>query len=478
MGSNHLNEESQFVEKTCISKPVKATKKLSFLEKVAYGMGGGGEVLMSNIIFSLAYPIYQAGLGIDARLIGLAVGLPRFWDAISDPLMGNISDNARTRWGRRRPFIFIGAIITGLLCMLLWMPPAGLSKTMIFCYFTLISILYFTSYTVFFVAYNGLGFELTSDYDGRTSVMSFKTFFMNFGGGLFLPLAFRMCFWFGDNKIEGVRVVGIIFGIAMICFGILPSIFCKERVHQQQKISFLDAIKYTLKNKPFMIVCGIILFAITGLYVAVPLQYYINMAYVLPGNESVTSKFMMYGLYTSCIAGFLSVPIVNLFSRIFGKRRVLQAGMFLVIVGMVSSWLYYTPRNAYLQLFFGLTVSPGMTCGWVILPALVADICDLDELSTGRRREGMFGAIFSFLMKAGVSLIMIASGYVVSWTCYNASLPTQSDLTIFRLRFMTAFVPVIFLGVALVLSFIYPLNKAKILEIQDQLRKKKQEENL
>jgi len=460
------------MEKVYVSKPPKATNKLSLVEKIAYGMGGGGEVLMSNIIFILAYPIYQAGLGIDARLIGWAVGLPRFWDAITDPFMGNISDNARTRWGRRRPFIFIGAVVTGLLCMLMWMPPIGLSKIMIFGYFVLISILYFTSYTVFFVAYNGLGFELTSDYDGRTSVMSFKTFFMNLGGGLFLPLAFRMCFWFGDNKIEGVRVVGVILGIAMICFGILPSIFCKERIHQQQKISFLDALKYTLKNKPFLIVCGIILFAITGLYAALPLQYYINMAYILPGNETVTSKFMMYGSYAYCIMGFLSVPIVNFFSRLFGKKKVLQAGILVVILGMAASWWYYTPQNAYLQLLFAVTVGPGMTCGWVVLPALVADICDLDELFTGRRREGMFGSVFSLLMKAGVSLIMIASGYVVSWTRYNADAPVQTIQTIFRLRFMTAFVPIIFLVIALVLSFIYPLNKTKILEIQDKLKNK------
>lgn len=447
-------------------------KKLSFFEKCAYGMGGGGEVLMSNLIFQLAYPIYQAGLGLDPRMVGWAIGIPRFWDAFTDPLMGNISDNAHTRWGRRRPFIFIGAIVTGLLCMLMWAPPVGMSKLSTFGYFLAMSCLYFTSYTMFFVAYCGLGFELSTDYDERTSVMSFKTFFGNFGGVLLMPLAFRMCFWFGDDKIQGVRVVGVIFGVFMILFGILPAFFCKERVYKQQKISLVEAIKTTLKNKPFLIVCGVIIFTIVGVFVAVPLQYYINMAYILPGDEERTSQFVMYGSYAYGIMGFLSVPLVNWCSRIYGKKKTLMGGLSIVILGMLFSWLYFTPNNPYLQLIFGIIVSPGMTCAWVILPALIADVCDLDELNTHRRREGMYGAVFSMLMKAGVSATMIASGYVISWTGYKSDIGVQTAQTVFRLRSTMAFVPAVFLVIALLLVFKYPLSKQKVYEIQKSLRER------
>jgi GPH family glycoside/pentoside/hexuronide:cation symporter len=257
----------------------------------------------------------------------------------------------------------------------------------------------------------------------------------------------------------------------MILFGVLPAFFCKERVHKQQKISLIEATKTTLKNKPFLIVCGIIIFTIVGVFVAIPLQYYLNMAYIIPGDEDSTSKFVMYGSYVYGIMGFLSVPLINYCSRIYGKKKTLMCGLSIVILGMLSSWLYYTPGNPYLQLIFGIIVSPGMSCAWVILPALIADICDMDELTTGRRREGMYGAVFSMLMKAGLSLTMVASGYVVSWTGYNSEMGIQAEHTIFRLRFMIAFVPAVFLVSALLFVFKYPLTRQKVYEIQSSLKK-------
>ncbi|MCE5340000.1 MAG: MFS transporter [Planctomycetaceae bacterium] len=448
------------------------TKKpqVSFWEKSAYGLGGGGEVLMANIIFILVYPIYQAGLGIDARWIGWAIGVPRLWDAIVDLLVGHISDNAKTRWGRRKPFIFAGAILTGLLCIAMWSPPTGQHKVVILGYFAVISVLFFTTYGVFAIPFYALGYELSSDYDERTSIMSFKTFFSQFIGTVFGPLAFPMCFWFGSNKIEGVRIVGLIFGITIILFGILPAIWCKERVLHQDPIRLRDAFKATLKNKPFLIACGVSLFMVVGYLLVFPLMYYINMAYILSGNEQMTSKLTMYGSYAYGITGFLSVPFINYGSRLFGKKAILVFGLVLVIVAIASSWFCFTPQHPYLQLVLFLMLGPAMTCAWVIVPSLMADICDFDELTTGCRQEGMYGAVNAFIQKAGISLIMIVSGYVISWTGYNADLNTSSSITIFRLRFMMILLPVLFLATALILAYIYPLSKKKVCEIQQSLK--------
>ncbi|MFA6174973.1 MAG: MFS transporter [Phycisphaerae bacterium] len=461
------------MEKCCPvseAKPPEKSNQVSFFEKVAYGFGGGGEVLMANLLFLLAYPIYQAGLGVDARWLGWAIGIPRLWDAVIDPFIGNMSDNAKTRWGRRKPFMFVGAIATGIFCMLLWMPPANASKLIIFAYFFVFSMLYFTSYAWFAIPWNGLGYELSSDYDERINVMSFKVFLMSAVGTLLIPLALPMCFWFGHNKIEGVRVVGMIFGAFIILFGIVPALFCKERIHkEQQKILLKDAFKYTFKNKPFMIACGVILFTVLGIYVSIPLQYYINMSYVLPGNEGLTAKFLMYCSYTSGIVGFLCVPIINLLSHRYGKKLVLQAGLLFVIAGTLLSWVFYTPNHPYLQLATAFIISPGWICVFLILAAIVADICDLDELTTNRRREGMFGAIFNLFLKVGVALTMVVSGYVISWTGYDSARPIQLASTIFKIRFMFAIVPLGVLAIALVCTFMYPLTKQKVLEIRSAL---------
>jgi GPH family glycoside/pentoside/hexuronide:cation symporter len=444
-------------------------QKLSVKEKSAYGLGGGGDTIMANLIFSLAYPIYQAGLGIEAWLIGLALGLPRLWDALVDPVIGNISDNSKLKWGRRKPFIFLGAVLTGIICMLMWMPPVSSGKTVIFVHFFICSMLYFTTFAMFTIPYNALGFEMSQEYDERTSVMSYKYFFMCLIATLTLPLAFPMCFWFGPDKVAGVRVVGLVFGAAMILFGVLPAFLCKERACQQQNIKVFSAFKYTLKNKPFLIVCGTVLCMVLGVYISQPLQYFVNMAYILPGNEIETSKYVMYTSYIWGGMGFASVPVINYFSRRYGKMIVLQTGLVLIASGLMLSWFYYTPNKPYLQLLNSVIVSPGMTCIWVILGSFIADICDVDELDTDRRREGMFGAVYNMAIKAGVAFTMVVAGCVVTWTGYKATVVSQSPETILKIRLMIAFIPTIFLAVAFMLTCMYPLTKERVLEIRKLL---------
>lgn len=103
---------------------------LLFSQKISYGIGSLGEVIMANIILCLGYGIYNLGLGVEAWMIGLAVAVPRLWEAFTDPVVGNISDNTRSRWGRRKPYIFIGAILTGVFCALMRILP-GLSSYII-----------------------------------------------------------------------------------------------------------------------------------------------------------------------------------------------------------------------------------------------------------------------------------------------------------------------------------------------------------
>ncbi len=448
-------------------------KALTFKEKCFYGVGSCGDVLMANLIFNLAYPIYQDGLGIDPRLIGLAIGIPRLWDAITDPFMGNISDNFKTRWGRRRPFIFLGAILTGILCMMMWAPPQGASNNFVLGYFLAVSVLFFTTYTIFSIPYNALGYEMSGEYNERTSLMSYKVFLTNLGATLLLPLSLKMCLWFGDTLVEGARFTGIVFGVFMIGFGIVPAIFCREKLHKkQEKIPLIEAVKFTIKNKPFLVTCGIIIFSISGMFIAYPLQYYINMGYVVPGDQQETARFIMLGSYAYGVLGFCSIPLINWSAKRFGKKIVLQCGLAIVGIGMFMSWFYYTPERPYMQLFYALAVAPGMNCAWILLPSMIADICDYDQLQTGRRREGMFGAVFTLLMKASVAFTMMITGCIISWTGYSKDVAEQTAQTVFRLRAMSAFTPVVLVVIAIGLSCLFPLSKAKIIEVQRQLANK------
>jgi GPH family glycoside/pentoside/hexuronide:cation symporter len=149
--------------------------KVPLVQKAAYGSG----TLTLNLL-PAALGVFSAFLiiefGMDPLLAGLLGALPRFLDAITDPIMGFITDNTRSRWGRRRPYVFIGAILSGIIFALLWQLDSGNSQTYNFVYFLLLSFLFTLGNTMYATPLVGLGYELTSDYNERTHLMAFSQF--------------------------------------------------------------------------------------------------------------------------------------------------------------------------------------------------------------------------------------------------------------------------------------------------------------
>ena len=448
---------------------------VSLSQKVSFGIGSLGEVIMSNIIMCLGYGIYNLGLGVDAWMIGIAVSIPRFWDAFTDPVVGNISDNTRSRWGRRKPYILIGAILTGVFCVLLWMPPGGMGATGYFIYFMIVSILFFTTYAIFVVPFGALGFELSSDYDERTRVMAYKVFFGNLAV-FCLPWAYKLCFVFGNQRdpVDGAKIVGLLYGGMIIAFGVVPAIFCKEsKTIEQKKISFVKAFKYTLQNRSFLILSAAIFAMIIGFYLAFPLLLYMNVAIVCPGNDELASRYVAYSHTTYGIMGIITAPLVAWLGTRWGKRNTLMVGCAFVSLACLLSWVCFTPRYPLLQLVFCFLASPGMSCVWMLAGSSVADICDLDELKTGLRREGMYGAVFAWLIKCGLAAVMAVGGFVLTWSKFIPKAMTQTNETIFFLKVIFAIVPVFFLIVAFLLIWKFPLTKQVVLDVQQKLKQRK-----
>jgi len=521
-----------------------AAGKLSLFTKAAYGSGGAAECVMANLVLILALPIFNLGLGIDAGWIGLALLIQKFWDVVTDPVMGNISDNTRSRFGRRKPYIFIGAILTGLLCIAMWIPPVGASDKMLMTYFVVITVLYYTSYTIFFVPYNALGFEMSSDYDERTKLMGAKTLFMNFANLAFLPFAYKLCFILGDgDEVRGVRFVGMIYACIIIVFGILPAILCKEREisQKQEKTPFFESIFTTLSNKPFMILCGVIFTMLSAAIIGGPLMNYINIAYTLNNEQSLVeyqkelpelledkkwdeefkelkdsddsytyrefaeskiadskttfqefvaqrgeecniylkyikdkaSNFMLYGMIIYGSAGILSVPLLSILGSRFGKRRTLMGGIILAGFAYGMSWFYITPALPWLHLIYGAMASPALAAVWMFTYAMTADVCDVDELKTGKRREGTFGAVYSLVMKTSAMLVVFVSALVVKWVAFDTDNAIQSVATVTKMRAFFAFAPLTFLVIAFFLTYKFPITRAKMQEVQEQLSQRK-----
>lgn len=462
--------------------PAEKSSKLPYGEKLIYSTGALVDSMIGNLVLKLAMPIYNIALGVNPALISVAMSVPRIWDGLVNPLMGNISDNTRTRFGRRRPYIALGSVFVAIFCVLMWMPPRSLGSMGLFIFFLIMSMMYFTSYTVFSVPYNALGLELTNDYNERTSVMAYKTLAMNLGGLLLFPWAYKLCFLpaFGKNEIEGVRVVGGIFAVIILVCGIATAFFCREThyVKSQPKITFMAAWKCTMKNRPFLQLCGIMLIFMIGVYAILPLMMYINIYYVCSGNKEVGSFVIaIYNTFYGLV-GAISIPFISYFSKHFGKKQTMLLGFTLVILSFFSSWFLYTPKYPYLQLICAFLASPGFSCIWVISASILADVCDIDELNTGLRREGMYNAVYGWITKLAMGCVLALSGVVVAFCGFNASIgANQSVSTLRNLRAMYAFVPSVFLLFALILTCFYSVDQEYILKVRKTIDDKRSQLN-
>jgi GPH family glycoside/pentoside/hexuronide:cation symporter len=455
-----------------LTQTAKINEKVSIVSMIAYGIGGGAEGIMANMIYALALPIYNVGFGIDARIIGMAIAIPRLWDAVTDPFMGNISDNIHTRWGRRRPFIFFGAILTGLFCSLMWSPPSSLNSNFsISAYFVIMSMIYFLGYTIFSVPYNAIGYELSSDYDERTKLMSYKTMIANGLSIMLMPFAYKLCFYFGDNEIEGVKTVGLLYGLLIIVLGVFPVFFCREKFAQkpQAGISLLKAAKLSIKNIPFLLVTGMVLLTITSYFVAFPLQLYINLSHVVPGDKERAATFISMISFVSGIVGIISVPLINYYARRFEKMQVMIFTLLVMLVGSISSWWLFTPSWPYLQLLYPVLVAPALSGMWVVSASCIADICDIDELHTSRRREGMYGAIFALIRKCCVAGVIAGSGYIISLSGFDRDAAVQTEFTGNVLRGFHAFGPALLIALSILCCVKYPITRERIAEVHLEL---------
>jgi len=264
----------------------KTADRVALKAKIGWGFGGLADNYIMNSVIQLTMPIYNIALGMDPVRLGIALMVPRIFDAITDPLMGNISDNTRSRWGRRRPYIALGAILSAVLLPLLWMPPVT-TETFMFWYFMILGTLYFLMYTVFVVPYTALGYELSSDYDERTRVLAFRMY-IGLIGSFTIPWLYKLCLLpvFAGDVVLGARWVSAIMGLVIIITGILPVVFCREpkEAQKQEKIKLLDALVSTFQNKPFLVLLISYIIIICGLFTSAALGLYINIYYVCDGQ--------------------------------------------------------------------------------------------------------------------------------------------------------------------------------------------------
>ena len=446
-----------------------------FAQKLAFGSGGFAENLANNVLTTLAFVIFAVGMKINPFYVGLALSASRVIDAITDPIMGNITDNTKSRWGRRKPWILVGGILMAVIFAAIWFTPQIENSFLPAAYLIVMCSLFYMAFTVWVVPYSGLGLEMAVDYNERTRLMIYRvvpSFIVGAAIGSLYKLTLMENVW-GGNEVVGARYVCSIIAVIMLITAIIPAIFCKERYKKtkQEKINIYRAILLTLKDKAFVLLIGSAFFVFVSLFFMIPLLTYISLYYVCSGDKQLMGTIGVYTAITQTSTQLLSMFVIGKFAKFFDKKTVLITGLFIGILGYLSSWFLFTPDMPYLTVLPPVIINIGLCACWVLNGSFSADICDYDELKTGRRREGMFSAVFGFLSKLAIAVVMLVSSWVVVQLGFvegeEELNPTAQQL--FTLRWFYIVFPVIAMFGAVICMWKYPLTKERVAEIQQEL---------
>jgi GPH family glycoside/pentoside/hexuronide:cation symporter len=457
------------------TKTTQSSEKLTRRSMCAYGIGLVSHQFGHVGLGMLAMPIFNVEMGLSPALVGGLLMVARCLDAFTDPVMGAISDNTRTRWGRRRPYLALGALLSAFLYPMIWLGSSQWSPMVLAIYFCTTSILFYLAHTVFSVPYLSLGYELTNNYDERTRLQAWRSYF-NTAVMLLIGWFYYFCQMpvFG-GPVQGARVLGFLVGVGILVFGLVPAIFLREInysfVQHQEKERFFLVAKQAFSNKPFLILLGIIVTLIIGTQTAGALGFYLNVYHLYGGDKLAAGALIGVGTLVGAGASFASAPMIAAYAKRTDKTTALQACLIMSIIGAISSWFLYTPMMPYLSLVPLVFLSLGGNAFWILVNSMKADVCDWDEMTSGRRREGIYGALGNWMQKSATSVTYFAAGLVLQFTGFNAAVQgAQTPEAINGMRLGFALIPVVFLLPCLWLLKFYPITKAKALEIQEQLR--------
>ncbi len=468
--------------------------RIPYSQRFVYGLGSLCNNLLPAALGCMAI-VLNLGLGMDPKWIGIILALPRFVDAIIDPIMGYITDITKSKWGRRKPYIFVGALFSGIVFALMWQLPAGHDQTFYIRFFTIGSIIFYVGYTIYAAPFIALGYEMTPDYHERTRLMAWSNFI-----GQFAWIAVPWFWWFMANKdlfetsVEGARTLAIGVGVFVAVVGVLPAIFIKERFYSIAKAeeskevvkkSFNEAVVarfenffkvffITLKNWEFLKLCAATFAVFNGFTLISGLGSYVIIYYVMGGDQVGAGKFIgLFGSISS-IATLCVIPLITRISTKVGKKNAFFISMAVAIFGYILKWFFYNPGSPYLVLFAAPFISFALGGLFTLVGSMMADLCDVDELENGQRREGMFGAVYWWMVKLGMALALFLSGYLLNWTGFDVALgPIQSDKALFLMRFYEIGISIATLGVAVLAIGTYKVSETRAREVRQELENRR-----
>ena len=454
-------------------------------QKSAYGTGTLALNLLPAALGVFAFFLIT-GFGVDPLLAGILGGVPRLFDAITDPIMGFITDNTRSRWGRRRPYIVVGSILSGACFALMWQLNPEWSQDFMFWYFLAFSLCFTVGNTMFATPFVGLGYEMTSDYNERTRLMAVSQFMGQ--------IAWMIVPWFWvliadpdlfSTQAEGVQSLSLYVAGGCMLLGIVPGLFCKgipsNHIHKTAEISFSTIwinlvgvaknIGLAFKNSAFVKLCGATFLVFNGFQLVASFSYFIIVFHMFGGDYGATGTWpAWFSTVSALVTAFLIIPIVSWMSNAWGKRNAFIVATLISIVGYGLKWWGFNPDNPWMIFMPIPLMSFGIGGLFTLMMSMTADVCDLDELRNGMpRKEGTFGAIYWLMVKLGQALALVLGGVVLKVVGFDPGLATQTVETMTNLRIADIVIPAGTALLAIIVMWTYDIDEDRAHEIKEEL---------
>lgn len=467
--------------------------RISIFQKAVYSIGALANNIQAAAIGAMVI-VLNLGLGVNPAVVGLIGMIPRIVDAVLDPIIGYSSDNARTRYGRRRPFILFGAISAGIFFMLMFQLYPGHTESYYFWYFLGFQVLFFIGFTCYSIPWIALGYEMTPDYHERTRLQGASNFVAQFAW-LLAPWFFA----FMSNKnlftdiVHGARVLAFLVGGFIVVGGILPAIFNKEYFHDLPRPErgkgplgvmqdFFKGVGTTFTNLPFVKLCAATFLIFNGFMLASAFSAYVIFFYVFGGSASLDAAYSSGGkllgvfgsLSSACTFGVIF--LVTWISTKMGKKKTFLIAISISIVGYALKWIGYNPDHPYLLLIAAPFMAFGLGSLFTLVNSMVADVCDFDELQTGTRREGMFGAVYWWVVKLGLAVTSLISGVLLNASGFKIELGiNQTPSALLNMRLFDIGIPIATSLAAIFIIMTFNISEEKAYDIRKQVERRREE---
>ncbi len=450
--------------------------------------------MLANQMFPAVLGIFMVvlvqDLGFPGWMWGILFFLPRVFDSITDPIMGFISDNTKSRWGRRRQYVFLGAIILGVSFIIMWQLYRENGLDYNFYYFLFWSFVFYLGLTIFSVPYVAMGYEMSSDFHERTSIMAVAQWIGQWAW-VIAPWFWVIMYdqdWFESADVA-TRELAIWVGLACMVFAMVPAIFLKSEPTLDKDYSpltlrtigsslkeILIGFKEAFKLVPFRKLCIATFLIFNAFNTIAAFSFFIIVYHLFNGDAGAAGIWpTLFGSVGALVTTFAVIPTVARLSKIMGKKKAFMLSQGISIIGYVLLWFLFIPGKPYMFLFALPFFSFGIGSLFTLMMSMTADVIDLDELSSGKRREGIFGAIYWWMVKFGFAIAGLLSGAILSLVNFTPGAVEQPEGAITGLRLFYSGLPILGTLIAMYFMSTYDITEQRANEIRAELDKRKED---